>query len=98
MAQRWTTEEEQLILKYVRLNPGNLQDAFNKVAEETGRTPRGVQARYYMKLKKSEVAFALLSSEGVTINNKSGNNQKPSKLWNLIIRGLTKLFKCNSND
>lgn len=98
MAQRWTTEEEQMILKYVRMNPGNLQAAFNTAAEELGRTPRGVQARYYMKLKKTEVAFALLSSEGVSINNKSGNNYKPSRLWNLIIKGITKLFKCNSND
>lgn len=98
MAKRYTTEEEQVILKYVRLNLSNLQKAFSIAAEKLGRTTTGVSARYYMKLKKSEVAFALLSSEGVSINTKSGNNQKPSKLWNLIVRGITKLFKCNSND
>lgn len=98
MAKRYTTEEEQVILKYVRLNPSNLQKAFSIAAEELGRTTTGVSARYYMKLKKSEVAFALLSSEGVSINTKSGDNQKPSKLWKLIVKGITKLFKCNSND
>lgn len=98
MAKRWTTEEEKVIMKYVRLNPSNLTKAFKLAELELDRTYTSIVSRYYMNIKKSEVLFTLVSKEVVTVNSKNGNLQKSSNIWNLISRSINKIFKFIFND
>jgi regulator of protease activity HflC (stomatin/prohibitin superfamily) len=50
--RKWTDAEETAIMKAAAEYPDHLLTAFNKVANETGRTPQAIAVRYYNVLLK----------------------------------------------
>jgi hypothetical protein len=47
---RFTDNEDQVLLKHVAVNSGNLNKAFKDAAIETGRSKASMQARWYYHL------------------------------------------------
>jgi hypothetical protein len=93
-ARRWTREEDDRLLRHVRVFPQNLSRCFHIVAEETGRTPGAVQARWYTHVSKQPdtLCFFTASEHHVSKNRKNGMgvSTRPS-LWRRllnIIRGI----------
>ena len=96
MANRYTEEEDQIILKHIKERAGNIQEAIKKASLEIDRSPVSISERYYRTLRNREALFALISPTGVAVNtkiDKYGNRTKPSKLWNIIHRTLMSIFK-----
>lgn len=59
--RKWTQEEDQILLRYIKANPQNLHKCFLMVSEHltdkgTPRTPQGVQAHWYTSLSKKNGA------------------------------------------
>lgn len=48
--RRYTKYADNVIMKYVKENPGNLKQAFRYAAFHLNRTVRGVEQRYYNNL------------------------------------------------
>ena len=97
--QKWSEEEDAVLLRYIKANPQNLSKCFMMVSEHltdagSPRTPTGVQAHWYTVLSKRENAlcFFTASAKHVSKNRKNGkgvesNNSIWRRLLN-IIRGL----------
>ena len=96
--KRWTKEEEEILVQAVKANPHNLEEAFRKVAKQTGRTAKAIHHRWYRKMKHNSRCFITISSEKQMINGKnytSRNSSSPvttikilwEKLKNLINHG-----------
>lgn len=66
----YSKSDDKVILKYVSRNPGNLAYAFEQAATELGRSPGGVQGRYYGYLRSDEDAeITVVSRHGSTPRN-----------------------------
>jgi hypothetical protein len=92
--RKWSAEEDQVLLRYVKARPQNLHYCFVAVAEQIGRTEGAVANRWYGKVSKdpSNVCFFTASPKHVSKNRKNGmgvetNNSIWRRLMN-IIRGL----------
>lgn len=72
--KRWIRQEDQVLFNQVRVYPQNLKKCFHIVAEELGRTPTAVQARWYAVTSKQpdNVAFFTASPRHVSKNRKNG--------------------------
>lgn len=44
--RRWTSEEEQVLIDQVRINPSNLSRAFRNASNITGRSPHSCEQRW----------------------------------------------------
>lgn len=98
-SRKWTAEEDQILLRYVRNYPHNLSKCFIMVSEhltDSGipRTPTGVQAHWYTVLSKKQDAlcFFTASAKHVAKNRKNGAGvESTPSIWRRllrIIRGL----------
>lgn len=77
--RRFTTEEDELIIKKVSEHPGNLLKAFREVAEETGRHYTCVSSRWYKYLSERQSTskvFMLFSKKRGTFNRKIVKERK----------------------
>lgn len=90
--QRWTREEELVILSYVKQYPNNLKYAFEKAALSLNRTTRGVHSRYYEKLKNNNTCFVTVSSKYKAVNTKNGKKEKQNKTNTNIFKKILKLL------
>lgn len=101
--KRYTKEEDQIIIESVQNSPNNLQTAFkNAAAKLENRDIKSVSNRWYNTLKKDtkNPIFVVISSKGITANNKiAKTNKKPKikklflEIWNNITYKLCqKLF------
>lgn len=66
---KFTSEEDALIVDRIRKNPYNLQARFQETAEESGTHPAvSVQKRYYRHLEG--VCFVSIGSDSHLVNRK----------------------------
>lgn len=101
-SRRWTLEEDQVLLRYIKANPTNLHKCFMLVSEYltdagTPRTPAGVQAHWYTVLSKSNNADALCfftaSAKHVSKNRKNGTGvESNSGIWRRLVSVLRSLI------
>lgn len=69
---RYTTSDQEVILKHIRVNTSNLRQAFADAAIELGRTPESVSAHYYGQLRpQMEREFALKHNGHFVLNTKN---------------------------
>ena len=92
---RWTQQEDEVLLRYVRAYPHNLAKCFTMVSEQltdtyatTGegapRTPSSVAGHWYSVLSKNPNAlcFFTASSKHVSKNRKNGKGvETKSSIW-----------------
>jgi hypothetical protein len=97
--RRWSFEEDQVLLRYVKNSPYNLHRCFMMVSEhltDAGyqRTPQAVQAHWYTVLSKKpeSLCFFTASAKHVSKNRKNGMGvHSNSSIWRRllnVIRGL----------
>lgn len=97
--KKWTAEEDQVLLRYVKSYPHNLHKCFLMVSEQLTdagypRTPTGVGAHWYTVLSKKPEAlcFFTASAKHVSKNRKNGMGVESNQsIWRRllnIIRGL----------
>lgn len=87
-AKKWTKSEEQRTLRQVRAFPQNMSKCFHIVAEEIGRSPGAVAAKWYTDLSKrpNVLEFATISSKHVCKNRKNGMGvESTPSLWRRIV-------------
>lgn len=77
--RKWTNEENEVLLRYVKANVNNLNRSFYMVAEHlteagTPRTKKAVAAHWYAVLSKRPdvLAFFTASAQHVSKNRKNG--------------------------
>lgn len=89
--RRWSPVEDSRLASQVRAFPQNLSKCFLIVAEETGRSPKAVAARWYQKVSKdpNNAAFVTVSANSKAVNrkNSSGTMSTPS-VFRRILRIL----------
>lgn len=93
--RRFTVQEDNTILRYVKAYPQNLSYCFMTVAEQLGRTTTSVTKHWYNTLSKQPdaKAFVLASESSVVINGKCkpGIDSTPS-IWKKIINIINRLL------
>lgn len=89
--RKWTEEENQTLIEYIKPNTGNLHACFLHIAEETGRTPLGVAHHWYKYLsRRPDVKVLVTASENsVQVNRKNGAG-RPSEpsMWRRLLKLL----------
>ncbi len=86
--KRWTSNEEDRLLRQVRAFPQNLHKCFLIVSEETGRTPGAVANHWYtVTSKKPEnMCFFTASAKHISKNRKNGMGiQNTLNIWKKLI-------------
>lgn len=89
--KRWTPQEDETLLRYVRARPQNLHYVFMMVSEELGRTPTAVQAHWYSVLSKkpNNWCFFTASPHHVSRNRKNGEGvPSTSSIWHRLMNVL----------
>ena len=97
---KFTSEEDNLIVGRIRRNPYNLQAGFQEIAEESDTHPAvSIQRRYYRHLKG--VCFVSIGSDSHLVNRKitrggvraAGTSPVPDKEseWKRIIRIISNI-------
>lgn len=69
--RRWTKEDDKTLVNEVKVNFGNLREAFRKTSEKTGRTLGAVKARWYMVLTNPRSSHYIGSSCFLTFGTKA---------------------------
>ena len=93
-SRKWTSAEDQRLLRQVRSFPQNLHKCFLIVAEELGRTEGAVANHWYTKVSKDpdNMCFFTASPKHVSKNRKNGMGEEiGTSIWRRfmnIIRGL----------
>lgn len=79
-APKWTSKEEDILIKNVKKNVINLSKAFKQTSIETQRTVSAVQGHWYANtsIKSGHCLFMTLSGKHVAINRKNGKGKKSS--------------------
>lgn len=88
--RRWTSEEEQVLIDQVRINPSNLARAFRNASNITGRSPHSCEQRWYGKVRHSETVFMTIGARNMSVNSKVSDNSQPVRLpiWRRILKLL----------
>lgn len=94
--QKWTIEEEKVLIDQTQKNPGNLTKAFAETAELINRTEKAITLHYYEVIAKGKskvlpdsYVYMTISANKAMVNKKIVNkeedyiNVKPS-LWQRI--------------
>lgn len=97
--KKWSVEEDEVLLRYVKAYPHNLSKCFLMVSEhltDNGkvRTPSAVQAHWYTVLSKRPEAlcFFTASSKHVSKNRKNGMGVENSpSIWRKLLNIIKKL-------
>ena len=98
-SNKWSAEEDAVLLRYVKNYPHNLHKSFMMVSEHlsdagTPRTPTAVKAHWYSVLSKKPEAlcFFTASAKHVSKNRKNGMGvESTPSIWRRllnVIRGL----------
>ena len=88
---RWTNEEDDLLIRYIKARPQNLNYCFLMVAEITGRTKSAVSAHWYQRLSKRPDLwlFITASPHHVSRNRKNSMGEESSEsVWRRILRAI----------
>ena len=89
---RFSTSDQEVILKHVRVNTSNLRQAFTDASVELGRTPQSVAGHYYNTLRpKMQREFTTKHYGHLVPNTK--NIPRITNPAQVIARVATKLTK-----
>lgn len=92
--RKWTEEENQILIRYIKPRINNLHACFMLVSEQINRTPCAIAAHWYSVLsKRPDVQVLVTASENsVQINRKNGKGipSTPS-IWRRILAVLRTL-------
>lgn len=83
-SRKWTQQEDERLLRQVRVFPQNLHKCFHVVAEEIDRTPGAVANHWYSVLSKKPgvIEFGTISSKHFARNRKNGMGVEiSSSIW-----------------
>lgn len=89
--RKWTKEDDECLLRYIRNDSTSLNACFIAVAEQIGRTPSAVSSHWYASLsKRPDVkAFFFASSKHICMNRKNGKGvESNSSIWNRLLRAI----------
>lgn len=88
--RRWSSDEEQVLIDQVRINPGNLSRAFRNTSNITGRSTHSIEQRWYGKVRHSETVFMTIGARNMSVNSKVSSNPQPVRLpiWRRILKLL----------
>jgi hypothetical protein len=88
--RKWTSEEEQVLIDQVRINPSNLSRAFRATSDVIGRSPHSCEQRWYGKVRYSETVFMTIGAKNMNVNSKNSDNTQPVRLpiWRRILKLL----------
>ena len=94
--RKWTIQEDETLLRYVKANPQNLHKCFLLVSEHLTddghpRTPTAVQAHWYSVLSKQPTAlcFFTASAKHVSKNRKNGAGvETNASIWRKFLKIL----------
>lgn len=92
--RKWTTAEEQRLLRQVRAFPQNLNRCFLMVSDEIGRTPGACANHWYTVLSKREenLCFFTASSKHVSKNRKNGEGEESNlSIWRRLVNIIKSL-------
>lgn len=97
--KRWSSEEDAVLLRYVKNYPHNLSKCFFMVSEHLtdngyNRTPTGVQAHWYTVLSKrpETLCFFTASAKHVSKNRENGMGVESNvSIWRKFLRILRNL-------
>lgn len=87
--RKWTSDEDDVLLRYVKNDSTSLHACFLAVAEQIGRTPNAVSSHWYAVLsKRPDVkAFFFASSNHICMNRKNGKGvESSSSIWQRLLR------------
>lgn len=89
--KKWTRQEDERLLRQVRVFPQNLHKCFMVVAEELERTEGAVANHWYTKVSKdpANLCFFTASPKHVSKNRKNGIGEKANmSIWRRFLRIL----------
>lgn len=97
--RKWSQEEDDVLLRYVRNYPHNLHKAFLLVSEQltdggSPRTATGVEAHWYTVLSKKpeSLVFFTASAKHVSKNRKNGIGVESSNsIWRRLFNVIRNL-------
>lgn len=94
--RKWTKEEDERLLKQIRVFPQNLTKCFMVVGEEIDRTSIACAARWYTTLSKDpkNMCFFTASPKHVSKNRKNGMGEESNLgIWRRLLTVLRSLSK-----
>ena len=86
--KRWTTAEEERLVRQVKSFPQNLHKCFLLVGEELGRSEKAVAAHWYTKVSKDPnyMCFFTASPKHVSKNRKNGMGvESNASIWRRLL-------------
>lgn len=87
--RKWTKEEDECLLRYLKHDATNLRACFLIVAEQVNRTPGAVAAHWYGHLsKRPDVKMIICATHNsIAINRKNSRGvESNSSIWNRLLR------------
>ena len=92
--KKWTVEEDECLIRYVKARPQNLKACFLAVSEATGRTERAVAYHWYTRTSKDPryLCFFTASSRHIAKNRKNVEGEASNyNIWRKFLRILRSL-------
>lgn len=87
---RYLKKEDDLIVKTITNNPGNISECCRVLAEKLDRTPESISMRWYFLRKKTKKSFMLIGYNRHSYNSKNINITIKHKAS--ILTQIKKLF------
>jgi hypothetical protein len=88
--KRWKSNEDEVIINFVKRYPNNLSYSFELASKELRyRTITSIANRYYNGIRKKDTYLAIASENGIVLNNvknspRKRNNDNIDMLLNII--------------
>jgi len=79
--RRFSIEDDQVIISYIKKSPTNLRNAIEQAAEEISADFKSVENRYYNSIKKNHTIITCGSSAGMSSNVKN-SIRKEGEIFN----------------
>lgn len=92
--RKWTSEEDDILLKQVQKCPQNLNHCFLAVAQNINRTTSAIASHWYTVVSKRPdvVCFFTASQHHVSKNRKNGKGVATSEsIWQKLLRIIRSL-------
>lgn len=73
---KYTKQEDDIIVKHISNNMGNITKACNELAIKLDRSSGAISVRWYTKLSKTNKCFTLFGRKTHFVNKKNEGNSK----------------------
>ena len=97
---RYTTEEDQTIIREIRKNLNNIDKAFYDAAHILSRTPAAVRQRWYNNLRSETSCFWIVDSDGKksAVNTKNKRQEINNDLVSSTKSAYNKMSKQQKSE